>query len=170
MISLSPDNTLPHLSMQERRDFIKLRRKGYSFEPILQEKVDLQQRALSEKTAEFAEILTQRQQEVERVIDDLTQEVTSVDPFGSAQFQNENLLQTVQKLKQTHANLKEKLDTSQQALHEREMKKTELEYSLNSCCQILHSADGQFYSFQQPLYEGGRRLSLYISHTTKKND
>lgn len=160
--SIPVENTV---SMKERLDFIKLGRRGVRFDCILQERAEQRQTIVVEKTQELITNLLQRINETEQVIANLTQEVESMDFLKAGQFQKENLLQTIHKLKEVQMGLKEKLAGGELELSKMKEQKQDLRATLDIFSQTLSSLPNEIPS-EQALLKIGEKMCYYISDTS----
>lgn len=148
------------LTIQERVDFIRLRRQGHSLNGLVQEHMQQRQEELRTTINEIATSLFNRQGEIEREIEELTEEMQAIDFLQAARTQCQNLEQTMQELNRVNTDLQNKLAEGEHDLADLHRQKMALVASLAHFRQLLHSAKGKKHP---SLFEAGEKLCLYIS-------
>lgn len=161
---VSPNTPLPSF-IDDKIHFIRLRRKGYSFDAILQNSVEKHQQDLITKTAEIASTLFKRQNDVEKAIEELTLEAKSIDFLEAGKLQCDNLTQAVQELQEVNLLLNKKLAKGETDLADLQKQKVAFQAALTKFKQTLSAAKSKNNHFQDPLYRCGENLSLTIAKT-----
>ena len=109
---------------------MQARRRG---EPLLnttEQMAQQKQEALDACIKEVAEALIARQAQREEVLDELTEEMKSIDVLDAAKFQHQNLKETSAKLVAMQKNLKKHLEEAEEALRLGKVRENELRLSL----------------------------------------
>lgn len=149
-------------SLEERLRFIEMRSKGFTIDEILQEKINQEKQNIINKANQMVQVLTARRQETETTLNDLIQEVEAVNVTQPGENQEQNLNQTIQKLKQIQTNLIENISIGNKELVEKQSERENLNQLINHFQCALHAKNSNL-PFKNNLLEVGGKLCLHLS-------
>jgi chromosome segregation ATPase len=153
-------------SLQQRINFIQLQRQKDVCQNILDYKIDKVQGELQERASLVAHSLLERQHHAEKIIDELIQDISSIEILEAAQYQSENLSQTLATLQQTQNDLTGSLNQAIMELKEKKTHVNALKTALHTFSQMLNGANEKC-PYEKHLFECGKKLSVSISQNMK---
>jgi len=156
----------PPSSLEKRIHFHEMLQSGVFPEDLVQRRLKRHQQIIDQKIEQIAQALLGRQQETEKIIDDLIRELEVIDPLEAAKEQNEFLTRTIEKLQTIQKGLMDKLEPVERDIQEKQEIKNELQKTLHTLRGALSRAESKGDPLQSFLFTGSAKCNQYISKHT----
>ncbi len=155
-------------AIESRLNFVRMRRRGFCPDDILQTAVMQERETLAARTNEIAAQLIQRQVQVEATVNALIEEAKAIDSLDAARSQNENLKETLETLKKTQAEFTKVIQKGQQELDSKKIQKQALQNGLAALTQKLNKPPSHVPPKATCI--GGKLASAYTASAVKNDD